>query len=419
MNKLLNNLFEKDSVIKIISILIAILIWFLVLDSENPIEERTLTVPLSSNEEILEDRNLQIVNTIIPANIDVKIKGRRDKITAVTSNDFKAVLDFSDVIESGIKRIKIEMPEYTGDENIYITSINPQYINVKLERIVGKQYPVNIEFKGSLPAGYELVNVRVDPANVILEERESNITKVSKVVANVNTDNVLDKNEVMVYGIVLDANGKQIKQFDGKIPLVVTYNLAKRVPVIATTTGEPAKDYFLKTINYTLPEVRLTGSYDVLKGISKITAQPIDISEKSSSFEVPLSIELPKGTTLLPDDSDRLIVEVVLERFGTRTFNLPSSIITIYESDTSGAREYRVSDEIINITVRGKPDVINNITAGDFRLSVNVKDLGPGQHTVPLLVQLPRNVSLVGEYSVNVIIESTPVEPTPTGEPLE
>ena len=100
MNKLIDRLFEKDLVIKIISVLTAILIWFVVLDSDNPFEERTITVPLTSNVEVLQLKNLQIVGTALPNSIDIKIKGRRHKISGVTANDFKVSIDLSELSES-------------------------------------------------------------------------------------------------------------------------------------------------------------------------------------------------------------------------------------------------------------------------------------------------------------------------------
>ena len=115
MNKLIDRLFEKDLVIKIVSVLIAILIWFVVLDSDNPFEERTITVPLTSNAEILQAKSLQVVGTPLPASVDIKIKGRRHKINGVTAGDFKVSVDLSEVSESGRNIININAPEYFGN----------------------------------------------------------------------------------------------------------------------------------------------------------------------------------------------------------------------------------------------------------------------------------------------------------------
>ena len=100
--------------------------------------------------------------------------------------------------------------------------MNPSSFTVNLERIVGKQYPVEVVYTGSLPTGYEIINQRVEPGFAILEEKESSISKVSKVVVYVNLDEADNNKELVMRATVLDANGDPIKQFDGRIPVIVS-----------------------------------------------------------------------------------------------------------------------------------------------------------------------------------------------------
>ena len=406
--KMLNNLFERDSVIKVVSVFFAILIWFLVLDRDNPYDERTLAVPLSNNAEILEANNLQIVGTQLPLSIDVKIKGRRDRIMSVTGNDFEVSIDLSGITESGSRRVAINPPQYLGDQDIVIFAYNPSALNLNIERVVGRQYPVSVAYTGSLPAGYELVNLKFKPSTVILEEKESSMSKVSKVVAQINLNDIKDSREIMMKGIVLDADGQPLKQFEGKVPIIVTFDLAKSVPVTAATKGSPAPGYYLKEVRYSIPKIRVLGTRTLLDGLAKIDADPIDISNKSETFKTPLNFKLPEGLTALKADTDQLIAEVVLEKFATREIEVPSSQIFIYESDTSGNKEYRVADEWIKLTISGRAEFINTITKDDIRLSVNVGGLGKGEHQVSLSVDLPGDATLVGDYNVKVIINEAP-----------
>ncbi len=415
MNKLIDNLFEKDLVIKVISILTAILIWFLVADQDNPFEERTIVVPLSSNVEVLQQNSLQIVGTTLPTSIDVKIKGRRQKIMGVTANDFNVSIDLSDVTESGTRSIKIETPQYIGDQDILISGMNPSSVNLRFEKVIGKQYPVTIEYTGKLPAGYELVNVRVDPSNVILQEKESSISQVGKVVAQINLDNIKDSNEIVMRGTVLDTEGKTLKQFEGQVPIIVNFDLVKKIPVSAATKGEPAADWYFKEIKYSLSEVRVQGTRSVLDGITRLMAEAIDITGQTGTFKTPLTLTLPKGASLLKEDADALMAEVILDRLVTRSITLPASAITIYQVDTTGTKKYSITDETIPITVKGRPDSVNAVKAGDIKLSIQVENLEEGTHEVPLMVQLPNSVSLVGEYSVKVLIEKVTEEQPTTG----
>jgi YbbR domain-containing protein len=271
-----------------------------------------------------------------------------------------------------------------------------------------------VEFTGSLPAGYEIINLKVEPSNVILEEKESSISQISKVVAFVNLDEADDNKELVIRGSVLDDNDQLLRQFEGKVPVIVTFNLAKKVPVAVATTGKPANDFYLKNIRYSMNELRIIGSRSVLEGIKSVSAEAIDITDKSESFTIPLVINPPKGVTVYKEDSDRLSAEVILEKSITRTFNISPGMVSIYGGDTSGAVEYRITDTIIPITVKGKVDDINAVKTADIRLSIRVNDLEPGQHEVPLIVSVPNTVNLIGEYSVNVMITTTPVtEPTP------
>lgn len=410
MNKLINSLFEKDLVIKVVSILTAILIWFVVLDTDNPFEERTIAVPLTSNVDVIQSKSLQIVGTQLPTSVDIKIKGRRQKISGVTANDFKIAVDFSGVSESGKKRISIEEPEYIGDQDIIIMGINPSTVNLNFERIIGKQYPVNIEYTGSLPAGYEIVNRRIEPSNVILEEKESSISQVSKVVAFVNLDEADDNKEIVMRATVLDSQGQVLRQFEGKVPVIVTFNLAKKVPVTVATAGKPLDDFYLKDIKYSMTEVRVIGTRSALEGIKSISADSIDITDKSESFTAPLVIKPPKGITLYKEDSEQLSADIILEKLITRSFNISPSMVSIYSGNTTGTVEYRVTNNVIPITIKGKVDDVNAVKVGDIKLSIRVNDLEPGEHEVPLSVQVPTTVNLIGEYSVNVIITQTPAE---------
>ncbi len=404
MNKLINSLFEKDLVIKIVSILTAILIWFVVLDSENPFEERTIAVPLTSNVDVLYSNNFQIVGTQLPTSVDVKIKGRREKIASVTANDFIVTIDLSGVTDSGRKNINIDAPEYLGDQDIILLGINPTSVNLNFERVVGKQYPVEIEFTGSLPAGYELINLRVEPSNVILEEKESSISKVSKVVALVNLDEADGKKEIVMRGTVLDNEGQILRQFEGKVPIIVSFSLAKNVPVVANTKGNPMDDYYLKELKYSLANVRVLGSKSVLEGIKSANAETIDITDKSETFIAPLLINLPKGATLLEEDAERLTAEVVIDKYITRNINISPGNVSIFHGDTAGNMSYRVTNDIIPITIKGKGADVNAIKASDIKLSINASDLLPGEHEVPLTVRVPSNITLIGEYSVNITI---------------
>lgn len=411
MNKLINRLFEKDLVVKIVSVLTAILIWFVVLDSDNPLESKTISVPLASNIDVLLSNSFQIVGTPLPTSIDVKIRGRRKKLEQINPNDFKVSVDLSNIFESGTRNIKISDPIYTGDKDILITGMNPSSLNLNFERILGKQFPVTVDFTGSLPQGYELVNIRVEPNIVILEEKESSISKVSRIVAYVNLDEAENNKEIVMRATVLDSNGSPIKQFEGKVPVIITYNLAKNVPVVTSTIGALERDLYIKEINNSSVTAKIIGNRSVLDDIKALNANEIDITDKTESYNVPLTFNLPDGVVLAEGELERLYAEIVIERLITTDINLYTSSVSIFPKPEDNAL-YSVEEGIVSIRVKGKVEDINKIKSSDISLSIQVRDLEPGLHEVPLNVRVPDTVSVVGEYTVNVIVNSVQEEVT-------
>ena len=178
-------------------------------------------------------------------------------------------------------------------------------------------------------------------------------------------------------GTVLDDKGEILRQFEGKIPIIVSYNLAKNVPVFASTKGKPLDDYYVKEIKFSMPNVRVLGSRNVLDGIKSVSTEVIDITDKSETFITPLVTNLPKGATILEEDAERLTAEVIIEKYITRNINMSPGHVSIFHGDNTGNMSYRVTNDAIPITVKGKSEDVNAIKATDIRLSINVSDLCP------------------------------------------
>ncbi|NLI38601.1 MAG: hypothetical protein GX384_04545 [Clostridiaceae bacterium] len=418
MNKLIDRLFEKDVVVKVLSVLIAILIWFLVLDQDNPFTERTITVPLTSNVEVLDAKNLQIIGSSIPATVDIRIKGRRKRVDSVSSGDFSVFLDLSEVEGSGIKSVDVGSPEYTGDKDIIIIGTNPTSVRLHFERVVGKQYPVTIEFTGSLPEGYQVVNQRVDPGIILIEEKEGTLSRVGRVVALVNLNDLSVTKELVVRATVYDIEGKPMSQFEGKYPAIVSFDLARKLPLATPIKGKPKTGYYFKEIIPDPSSVLVIGTKNLLDSLSRIEAEAIDIEGKSETFKTELNLIVPQGAALA-ETSRPVTALVSIDPLSTRTIQFSTNMISIYDSDTTGSFEYAIVHSSVNIPVEGRPELIQDLKADNIKCSISVKDLGEGDHQVPVTVSLPTGVSLRERPSVTVVITAVAHETTtnPTPDP--
>jgi YbbR domain-containing protein len=421
MNKLINELFDKDIVVKVVSVLIAIFIWFLIQDQDNPFTERTISVPLTSNVDVLESRNLQIVGGGLPVAVTVKIKGRRQRLDSVTANDFKVTADLSEISESGTHSIEIQPPEYTGNTDIIISGMSPTSFSLRLEKMIGRPYPVNVEFTGDLPNGYAIVNKRVNPDSVIIQDRESTLAKVNKVVVPVDLKDLSVTKDLVIQAVVYDTSGKPMTQYGGKYPAIVSYDIARELPVSVSVAGKPQDGFYFKEIILDTPNVSVIATKEILDSLTKINAEAVNIEGKSGSFITDLSLVMPKGVSLLDIDAP-VSASVLIEPLSTRIFTIPTNTITIHDVDTSGALEYRLSANSFNIVAEGRPEAIEALKLSDIRCSISVRNLREGEHLVPVNISLPAGISLKERVNVRVLIEANIVPeepPTPTPEPSE
>ena len=84
------NKIKKNLFFKILAVVIAIIIWFIVSVNNNPVEVKTISVPIQiQNERNLALRNLRIINEIDNF-IDIQIKGAATEVGKVSSSDFSA-----------------------------------------------------------------------------------------------------------------------------------------------------------------------------------------------------------------------------------------------------------------------------------------------------------------------------------------
>jgi len=411
----INKILEKDSVLKILSVLIGILIWFIVLDHQNPLSERTLSIPLRSNAQVLDASNIRLVSLNIPNNVDVIIKGRKQRLDKVTANDFEAFLDFSEINSTDTTELRISLPRYTGDQDIIVADVNPKIVRIKLERITRKEFPVIVNLVGKLPDGYEVVNIKTNPNTVILQDLESIMNSVERVIVSVEVEQILKDDSVINKRIeVYNSSGGIISSLDGSVQVSVGYNIAKTVPISTTLTGEPRSDYYVQDYTISQNTVKIMGRYEVLKDIESIEAELLNVENTNESFQRDLKLILPENVQLY-GSPDFVTASVNIKRYSHRIITIPKSSITIFGGDITGQTNYRILEETITFSVKGPAEILNTLDVKSVKGFVDVSNVTEGVQPVAVRVSLPSGIYMEGEVFVNV--ETEKIEPSPTPEP--
>ena len=99
---------KQRAVLMLSSLSIGIVIWLYVQVTVNPVDTRTFSVTLGYRGiEVAQANGFEI--QIPVQTIQVSVVGRRNTITALSSNDINAFIDFAEINQTGLVSIPVEI----------------------------------------------------------------------------------------------------------------------------------------------------------------------------------------------------------------------------------------------------------------------------------------------------------------------
>src|SRR5699024_1142088 len=180
-------------------------------------------------------------------------------------------------------------------------------------------------------------------------------------------------------------------------------NPSKTVPVSVETTGELPEGFSLESISANLDEAEIFATSEILAEIEAVTKEEIDLSEVTESGTMEVELALPEGVITEELETIEVTVEVeetrTLEAMMIEEEGLEEGQAVTYSSPEGGEME---------ITVTGNQSIVSELGAGDFRLFIDLSNLEPGEHLIPISVEWDEteDIEMTGEYEeASIIIE--------------
>ncbi len=202
----------KNWLEKLISLLLAVLLWVYVTGQEK--SEMSFTVPLELTNI---PPNMEIINEP-PAYITIRVRGNSHILTNVKPGKIKVVLDLSHLKE-GKNTFTLTRKSVILPRGLVVTKINPTSVVIKAEKVVEKQVKVRLQAKGIKDAW----KVSLDPPLVTLQGVKSQIRKVRVVKTRPVdfTNVVLEPGKTLKRVVELEPPGKGIYLFPNRVTVII------------------------------------------------------------------------------------------------------------------------------------------------------------------------------------------------------
>lgn len=388
MSKFFKGLFERSKITrnttpKIASILFSIVFYIFVMGEVNPEVEKSLNnlkVELLNMEE-LENSGL-VFKDQSEFTVDVKIAGKKSDLTKVSLDDIKISADLSGAKQGdNIKVLDVRNPV-----NIEIKEMTPQQINVRLDKIVQTQKPVEIVYNGEPAKGYQVGSYEITPNEILIEGPASKIESVVKVIAEIDVEGAKENIRKNVPIKAVDGQGKDIIGVDVKTENANVYlSLVKlkNVPITPIIDGTVKEGYKITNVEIDPANTTVRAKEGIVNGVTEILTKSINVDELSSTLETEVNLDIPKYIET-PYLQGLPSVRIEVEKIETKEFTFKADEISVNNLDDKLTTNIGELDQEIKVKISDVRSVLEDVKRSDLELILDAGGLEEGIYTLVL-----------------------------------
>lgn len=417
------NLFINNWVLKLISLAIAFVLWFVVICVDDPVDEKTfnnIKVNLV-NTELLTDKNMVyevLEGTDVLKTVTFEAPNSiREKIE---TGDIIAEADLNDLTVTNTVAITFSCPKYSQD----VTNIsgNISYVKLDIEEKASKWIDIKYNLIGDVADGYIINNISLDQNRLEIEGPASKIAEVSRAVVDVNVSGISYGISTQVDVHLKNEDGAELnytnitKSID-RVKVDVGVYATKEVPVEYQIMGEPADGYQMTGVVDATPQtVLIAGTNSALSSVSKLVvpAEALDVTDAAENFEGVINLRqyLTNGITFADKEFDgKAYVTVYIEKIIERELDLEESDLNIINKPENMIVSYPADVQLPTLTISGLEEYVAAVDTGGLVGTVDVavwmeeeglETLTSGTYQLPVSFELPENVEQVETVTVTV-----------------
>ncbi|HZJ57888.1 MAG TPA: CdaR family protein [Clostridia bacterium] len=392
----MGSFFERNTTLKIISIIIALILWGMTPNNRDPVRDMSFRdIPIKiENQQKLSENGLMI-SSEMPDSYSFDIRAKGSMVKFLDRSKIVALVNLSDINKTGEQSVSVELQGLPGTSNIEIKSAPD--IKIDVERIVSKSIPVlpKIADEDSLELGKRFYEI--EPRSVEVRGPESLIATAAYGQVSVSLG---DKDKKLERSSAVQLFNDEDEALDmGFITInpeycVVTIYPNKTVGIDAVITGKPADGFVVMGEEVKPREVTISGNPEVLEAMDSIQTEILDIEGATSNIVKEVRLQQQEDIRVSPGEPSTVQILVRIEKIVDKQV----SIEDVEFRNIAEGVEANVEEDggDISLTIRGPQSLVNAFGPEDLRLYVDLNESSRGGRTYPILVdKLPSGLEIV------------------------
>jgi YbbR domain-containing protein len=172
INRLLRRVFIEDWNLKLLSLAITLVLWFVVTGQNTPVNTHA-----SVQLKFIRPNALEISNDP-PKTVDVLLTGSKYRLDDLNKTALVATIDISDQ-RTGERVLRLaDRAQLDLPQGVTVEAFQPSAISIRLEPIIERQLGVQANFAGKLAEGFEVYGFRSNKDRVTVVGPESNVNSL-------------------------------------------------------------------------------------------------------------------------------------------------------------------------------------------------------------------------------------------------
>ncbi len=375
-----------------IAVVLAVVVWVnAVYQSDPPTQD---SFPQAIPIEMLNTTEGMVVTNAPSQEVNIQIKAFRSSWDGLTAESFRATADLAGLAE-GLHTVPVKVT--CTNPTVTIIRTQPDSLYVQLEPLRKSEFTVEIrlENEADLPLGYALSAPTFTPSSVSVEGPASLVGTVQAVVVPLSVAGRRGSVDQNLPLRALDASGKQVAGVT-ITPNAVRTELRieqrqnyREVAVLARTSGQPARGYYVSSIAIDPATVTVVGPPSVIASMPGIVSilGDIDVTGATSLIAQRAELELPEGVSVYTDgstDPHQVLVTVDIDAVtGGATIEVPLKARKLREGYT-----VTLSVPSVDVILTGPSVVLDELAADLVDAYVDLTGLEAGIHQIKVVVEL-------------------------------
>lgn len=403
---------------KLLSVLLAILLWNYVVTSNTSIT-RTKTISglegYVTGQSTLSSYGLAIKSDPGEAlgSVTVRLEVPQAGYGKVSAENVQVTLDLSSVRAVGTQEVSLKASTTSGR----VVEIIPDKVTLEFEQLDSRSIPVNVQFVENEDVDKWYNVIRTNPSNITVSGAGSVVRSIAQ--ARVNAETV-DGNGTFIRTetfVLLDNEGNEISsemltKSSSSVTLTAEAYPTKELSISKLTedvvTGKPAEGYEISSISIQPENITVAADQELLDGISELKIEPVSVDGMNQSFSTTALIPLLSNFKYV--STEQVYVNIVISEKNIGAWVDNTSINFIGKAD---GLLLDWSGNNVRVYVSGSGSDVEALMENGIEITVDLTGLGAGKHNCDLIFPTDSypNVQFMPETAtLNLSLTETPEE---------